>query len=159
VAEAMRKLSWWMLQLVWVTLLWVHASAGAPAFSNNPSEIHWKQLPDAQLKLDGKTPLTWNVYQSNKKKESNLILVLLGHRYLALDTKAKMIYEVQPNELHATGKDFDSSNVTQGSRVIPSTEWVERDIGPAESISLRLEDYGRVLEVQLPHMPDLRGLY
>jgi len=129
------------------------------AFGNEPARIHWKQVPDAQLKLDGKTPLTWNVYQSNKKKESNLVLVLLGHRYLALDTKARLVYSVLPSDLHADGKDFDSENLLQPSRTIPSTEWVEHDIGPAESIKLKLGDYGRVVEVQLPHMPDLRGLY
>jgi hypothetical protein len=33
------------------------------------------------------------------------------------------------------------------------------DVGPAESIKLTLGDYGRVLEVQLPHMPDMRAFY
>jgi len=131
----------------------------ATASRNEPAQVHWKQVPDAQVKLDGKTPLTWNVYQSSKKKESNLVLVLLGHRYLALDTKARRVYSVPLGDLHASGKDFDSDNLMQESRTIQSTEWVEHDIGPAESISLKLGDYGRVLEIQLPHMPDLRGLY
>jgi hypothetical protein len=129
------------------------------ASGNDTGRIHWKQVVAAQLKLDGKAPLTWNVYQPDKKKESNLVLVLLGHRYLALDTKAKLVYAVFPGDLHAVGKDFESDDLMQGSRTVLSTEWVVRDVGPAESIKLTLGDYGRVLEVQLPHMPDLRGLY
>lgn len=137
---------------------------GAPelrttAGADNSGRIHWKQVPAAQLKLDGKAPLTWNVYQPDKKKQSNLVLVLLGHRYLALDTKAKLVYAVFPDDLHAVGKDFETDDLLQASRTIPSTEWIVRDVGPAESIKLTLGDYGRVLEVQLPHMPDLRGLY
>jgi hypothetical protein len=152
-------LRWCRWKLAPICLVFVLSALPTRAFPNEAARIHWKQVPDAQVKLDGKTPLTWNVYQSNKKKESNLVLVLLGHRYLALDTKAKLVYSVQPGDLQADGKDFDSDNLMQASRTIPSTEWVERDIGPAESIKLKLGDYGRVLEVQLPHMPDLRGLY
>jgi hypothetical protein len=129
------------------------------AATDNSGRIHWKQLPDAQLKLDGKPPLTWNVYQPDKKKQSSLVLVLLGHRYLALDTKAKLVYVVFPNDLHAVGNDFETDDLMQDSRRIPSTEWIVRDVGPAESIKLTLGDYGRTLEVQLPHLPDLRGLY
>ena len=135
------------------------AAASVRASRDDAARIHWKQVAAAQLKLDGKAPLTWNVYQPDKKKESNLVLVLLGHRYLALDTKAKIVYAVFPDDLHTVGKDFETDDVLQALRTIPSTEWVVRDVGPAESIKLTLGDYGRVLEVQLPHMPDLRGLY
>jgi hypothetical protein len=129
------------------------------ARANDSGRIHWKRVDGAQLKLDGKPPLTWNVYQPDKKKQSNLILVLLGHRYLALDTKAKLVYAVAPSDLHAMGKDFETDDLLQAARKIPSGKWTARDIGPAESIQLTLGDYGSVLDVQLPHMPDLRPFY
>lgn len=133
---------------------------GASARGNDTGQIHWKPVDEAQVKLDGKTPLAWNVYQPDKKKDSNLVLILLGHRYLAFDTKAKQVYAVFPNDLQAQGKDFETDNLMQPSRVIPSSDWEMRDIGPAESIKLRLGDYGRTLDVQLPHIPDLRrGIY
>lgn len=64
-----------------------------------------------------------------------------------------------PTDLQAVGKDFESDDLMQPSRVVPSSDWSVRDVGPAESIKLTLGDYGRSIEVQLPHMPDLRGLY
>jgi hypothetical protein len=131
----------------------------ALARANDTGQIHWKQLPDAQLKIDGKPPLTWNVYQPDKKKESNLVLVLLGHRYLVLDIKSRVVYEVPLTDLRADGKNYQTGDVLQASHQIPSADWTERDVGPAESIKLTLGDYGRVLEVQLPHMPDLRAFY
>jgi hypothetical protein len=135
-------------------------SDSARAGGTDQDQIHWKPVDEAQVKLEGKTPLAWNVYQPEKKKDSNLVLILLGHRYLALDIKARLVYAVFLADLHAQGKDFDTDNVIEPSRVIPSTEWVVRDIGPAESIKLTLGDYGRTLEIQLPHMPDLRrGIY
>jgi hypothetical protein len=144
-----------------MVIAWTLVTAQAPVLArgNEIAEIHWKQLPDAQLKLDGKPPLTWNVYQPEKKKDLYLVLVLLGHRYLALDIKRRVVYEVPLKDLRADGKNFDTGDVMQASHEIPSADWTERDVGPAESIRLTLGDYGRVLEVELPHLPDLRAFY
>ena len=133
--------------------------------SSQAGLIFWQQMTDAQLRLDGKAPLTWNVYQPGKKdkkaksKDPNVVLVLLGHRYLMLDLRARLVYSVLPSDLHAHGKDFESGDLARESRLIPSTDWTLRDVGPAELIRLTLGDYGRVLEVSLPHLPDLRPFY
>jgi hypothetical protein len=119
----------------------------------------WKAVGRAQLKLEDKTPLTWNVYQTEKKKQTNLVLVQLGRRYLALDIKGKVAYYVFPFDLQAKGSDFESGDLFVQSRVMPTTAWTVRDVGPAEMIKLTLGDYGRALDVELPHMPDLRAFY
>jgi hypothetical protein len=149
------------LTVAFACALGVFAALVGPALAraNDSGRIRWKLLDMAQLKLDGKPPLKWSVYQPDKKKQSNLVLVLLGRRYLALDTKAKTVYAVIPGDLHADGKNVETDDVIQPSRMIPSSEWAMRDVGPAESIKLTLGDYGRVLEVQLPHMPDMRAFY
>jgi hypothetical protein len=141
------------------------SSAGQAGTSGGAAPIHWKSLEMAQLRLDDKPPLRWNVYQPDKKdkkekkKDADLVLILLGHRYLMLDTKARLIYVVPLPELHAQGADFESGDLAQPNNVIPSSDWSERDVGPAELIRLTLGDYGRVLEVSIPHMPDLRPFY
>jgi hypothetical protein len=142
------------------------SSAGQTDTATDSVRVHWKYLEMAQLRLDDKAPLKWNVYQpdkkdnkKDKKKDSDLVLVLLGHRYLMLDTRAHLVYLVPLSDLQAQGADFESGDLAQQSRVIPSTEWTERDVGPAELIRLTLGDYGSVLEVSLPHMPDLRPFY
>lgn len=135
-------------------------SCSVAARADSGARIRWKPVDFAQLKLDGKAPLAWGVYQSDKKKQSNLILVLLGKRYLALDTSAKLVYLVLPAEIHSAGKNLDSDSVTKSSRLIPSSDWSMRDIGPAESIRLTLGDYGQALDVQLPHPINFRpGIY
>lgn len=116
------------------------------------------------MKLDDKTPLAWSVYQTEKKnkkdkKDSNLVLILLGHRYLLLDTHARVAYEVPQTALKAQGGTVDSGDLAQQSRVIPTTDWSSRDVGPAEIFQLTLGDYGRVLQISLPHPPDLRPFY
>jgi hypothetical protein len=143
----------WLL-LVMVCLL----PAGTRA--SDTGDFHWKSVDGAEVKLDDKVPLTWNVYQTDKRKSSNLVLVLLGRRYILLDVKARLAYLVFPDEIHAQGDDFNSGDLALSTHVIPSNDWTERDIGPAEEYRLTLEDYGRTLSVQLPHPLDIRlGVY
>ena len=139
--------------------LFVGASS-CSARADDSGSFHWKSVDGAQVKLDDKVPLAWNVYQPDRKKESNLVLVLLGRRYILLDSKAKLAYLVLIEDLHTQGQDFNSANLAIASHVIPSTDWSQRDIGPAEQILLTLGDYGRTLSVQMPHPLNLRmGVY
>ncbi|HTU35606.1 MAG TPA: hypothetical protein VMF66_17510 [Candidatus Acidoferrum sp.] len=141
-------------------LLALSCSVVSVSFARGDSEhIHWKSVDGATIKLDGKTPLTWGVYQPDKKKQANLVLILLGHRYLVLNAKTRLVYAVVPTDLHAVGKDFETGDLLQSSKKIVSKNWTMRDIGPAESIQMTLGDYGGVLDIQLPHMPDLRPFY
>jgi hypothetical protein len=138
------------------------ALAAAMGFraAGGEGRTHWKLLSDAQLKLDGKPPLTWSVYQPEKsQKKNNLVLVLLGHRYLALDIKAKLAYQVLPTDLEPQGTDFESGDLFTTERLLPTDSWTVRDVGPAELIKVTLKDYGRELEVMLRHPPDMRKFY
>jgi hypothetical protein len=123
-------------------------------------DFHWKSVDGAQIKLDAKVPLTWNAYRLDKKKQPNLVLVLLGRRYILIDSKAKLVYQVAIPDVHKQGDDVNTADLAQKPNLIPSTDWTVRDIGPAEEIKLKLQDYGRTLSVQLPHPLDIRlGIY
>jgi len=136
------------------------ACTNAAGAGGDADRIHWRQLTDSQLKLDGKPPITWNIYVPEKShKKSNLVLVLLGHRYLAIDFKAKLVYQVLPTDLQAQGKDFESGDLFREERLIPSDSWTVRDVGPAELIKFTLKDYGREVQLFLRHTPDLRAFY
>jgi hypothetical protein len=120
------------------------------------TRILWKQVSQAQVKLDDKTPLTWNIYQpvkdkSGKKKDPNLVLILLGHRYLFLNLKAKRVYEVELSDLQKTGQDVESGDLAVESRLIPTSSWASRNAGPVELYQVKLGDYDRVLQLSLPH--------
>jgi hypothetical protein len=138
----------------------VFASATVARPGGDGERIHWKQLPGAQLKLDGKPPLTWNIYMPEKShKKSNLVLVLLGHRYLAIDIKAKQVYQALPSDLQGQGENLESGDLFREDRRVPSESWTMRDVGRAERITFTMKDYGRAVEVLLPHTPDLRAFY
>jgi hypothetical protein len=129
---------------------------------DDSGRIHWKPIDEGEVKLDGKPPIASTVYlpdKKSRKKDSYPVLVLLGRRYLMLDVKSKLVYAVFPTDLDKQGSDVESGDLAQESRLVPSADWTSRDVGPAELIKLTLGDYNRVLEVELPHPVDLRGLY
>ena len=142
---------------------WIDAT---PAFPQDSGvQIHWKAADMAQVRLDGKTPIKWNVYQpdkkdkKDKKRDSDLILVLLGHRFLMIDAKEHEVYVVPLAALHAQGPDFESGDLEQDANEIPTTDWTSHDVGPAQLYRLTLGDYNHVLEVSIAHPPDLRPFY
>ena len=147
------------------TLASLASGVAAQQSLSRSENIYWKPVEQAQVKLDDKTPLAWNVYQADKKdkkgakKASGSVLLLLGHRYLLLKPEARMVYEVPMASLEAHGEEFESEDPPAGEQPIPSTDWTLRDVGPAELIRLTLGDYGRALEVSIPHPPDMRPFY
>jgi hypothetical protein len=132
----------------------------ATTAAKDDGQIHWKPAERGQVKVDDKQPLKSAVYQPEKsQKKSNLVLILLGHRWLALDISAKRVYQVLPSDLQMQGPDIQSGDLFTRERLIPSQGWTMRDVGPAELVKLTLNDYGRELQVFLPHPSDLRAFY
>jgi hypothetical protein len=118
----------------------------------------WKPVEGALLKINGRALFKWGVYTADKKYQ--FLLILLMHRYLILDTKARTVYELKPGALEHEGTDLRTPKPDSEIRRIPSSQWYFHDMGPLEQVRLRLDDYGgNTIEMQLPHMPDLRGLY
>lgn len=109
------------------------------------------------MKLNGRALKTWNVWMAEKKK--GLILVLLVRRYLVIDPKEETVFEVSPTAFTKTGNNLESELSFNEWKMIPADNWTIRDIGPAELIRFQLEDYGKILELQLPHLPDMRWAY
>jgi hypothetical protein len=155
-----RSLRIYLLAAVGVCLTASLFSAMIAGAAGDSDRIHWKQVDESEVKLDGKPPLAANVYQPDKKsKKKDLVLILLGHRYLMLDTKSRFVYLVPLTDVTKQGADIETGDLAQPSRIIPSTDWTSHDVGPAQLIKLTLGDYNRILEVELPHPVDLRSLY
>jgi len=151
------KIALWIFACFFLACTFGRAQSAASA-----KQIHWTQLTDAQLKLDGKPPLTWGVYQpdkKSKKKGSDLLLILVGHRYMMLDLNGKLAYVVYPSDIQAQEKYFESDDLAKADNLIPSSDWTVRDVGPAELVRFKLGDYGRVIDVSIAHPPNLTSFY
>jgi len=149
--SAARTLAFWLLLAAGVFL----AGAGI-ARAGMPSHIEWTSVTQAQVKIDQTTPLTWAVYQPGKgdkldKKLSNLVLTLVGHRYLLIDLKDKQVYEIPLKQVHVQADGCETDDLAESSRLIPTSDWNWLNVGPAELYHLTLDDYGRMLQLMLPH--------
>jgi hypothetical protein len=138
-------------------LLFAFFASSGTARASEPEQIHWGAVTEAQVQVDQTTPLTWGIYQPQKKgkpekKRSNLVLALIGHRYLLIDIKSKKVYEVPRKEVHVQGDDVDTGDLLSSSRLLPTSDWIWRDVGPADLYRVRLGDYGLVLQLTLPHL-------
>ena len=142
------------------SVLLLLASWSIVTFGSDDRHINWKPIDRGHVSLDDKQPLKTAVYQPEKsEKKPNLVLILLGHRWLALDIKTRKVYQVLPQELQNQGDHLESGDLFKEEKLVPSKDWTERDVGPAQRIRLTLNDYGRQLEINLPHPADLRAFY
>lgn len=139
------------------TALALFAFVPLAALAGEPQTILWKPETTALLKLNGRPVKTWNVYRAEKKKD--WILVQLGRRFLLLDTKQHTVRELDPATVKPNGKNVECQEPQGQEKRIESTDWMLRDIGPAQLVRLKLLDYGGVLDVQLPHPYNFRVAY
>ncbi|HXN24943.1 MAG TPA: hypothetical protein VOA41_19600 [Candidatus Dormibacteraeota bacterium] len=133
-------------------LFLVMAVAACPA-----DKILWKPLEQAMLSVEGKAPPFWNVYTADKQNQ--LLLVQLWKRYLMVDTKEQAVYDIDPKTLSKKGTDLELPFSAKPAKPLPSADWATKDMGVTYRLRFKLAPDGRLIEVQIPHRPDLRGLY
>ena len=120
--------------------------------------IVWKPIPDAILQVDSRAPKLWNVFQAGKKIDP--LLLQLGSRYLVIYVRNMEIYEIKPEQLEHKGEDLLWREANKPTKPMTTSDWSTKDVGSASRILVKLADEGRVINIQIPQMPDLRrGIY
>lgn len=120
-------------------------------------KIAWKSIPDGILQIEGRAPKIWNLYRTGKKLDP--LLLQIGSRSLVIYIKNQEVYEIKPEQLERKGEDLLWRETDRPAKPLATAEWSTRDVGSAWRIRLKLADEGRTVDIQIPQMPDLRGLY
>jgi hypothetical protein len=120
--------------------------------------VTWKPIRDAFLTIDEKPVKLWNFYHAYKDKKEHRLLLQLGTRYLMFDTELRQIVEYAPAGFTAKGKNVEMSAGARPLKEVPSEGWILRDAGFTFIIHAKLKEEGRVVEIQVPKLPDLRGV-
>jgi hypothetical protein len=121
-------------------------------------KIVWKSISNAILQVDSRAPKVWNVFQAGKKFDP--LLLQLGSRYLVIYVRHMEVYEIQPEQLEHKGEDLLWREADKPAKPIPTSDWSTKDVGSASRILLKLAGEGRIINIQIPQMPDLRrGIY
>jgi hypothetical protein len=121
-------------------------------------KIVWKSIPDAILQVDSRAPKLWNVFQAGKKFDP--LLLQLGSRYLVIYVRNMQVYEIKPEQLEHKGDDLLWRESDKPAKPVATSDWSIKDVGSASRILVKLADEGRVVNIEIPQMPDLRrGIY
>jgi hypothetical protein len=130
------------------------ARAAAPA----PDKVVWVTVPNVLFRIDSKPAKLWTVYHAGKDKKEHRLLVQVGTRYLMIDTQLRLITEYDPATFEKKDKGYEMLRDAKAAKALPSEDWILRDVGTSFLIHIRLKDEGRLLEIQLPKMPDFRNV-
>ena len=142
-----RKLTAGIAGLLLVVALRAHAA----------DKITWKPLSNAVLRIDDSPPKLWNLYHTGKKVDP--LLLQLGARYLVIYVRSETIYELAPAVLDHKGAELFWRESDKPDKPLATSDWSTRDVGSAWRVQMKLSVEGRRVDIEIPQMPDLRGLY
>ena len=126
--------------------------------STNKDKIIWKSIPDAILQVDSRAPKIWNVFQAGKKFDP--LLLQLDSRFLVIYVRNMEVYEIKPEQLGHKGEDLLWRETDKPAKPMATSDWNTKDVGSASRILVKLTDEGRVINIQIPQVSDLRrGIY
>jgi hypothetical protein len=128
--------------------------SAAPA----PEMVMWTPVKDALFQIDSKPVKLWSLYYVRKDKKEQRFLLQIGARYLMIDTQLRLITEFDPAAFTKKGNGYEMPREAKGVKALPSEDWILRDRGTAFVIHWKLKEEGRVLEIELPKMPDFRNV-
>ncbi len=121
-------------------------------------KIDWKPIPDAILQIDARPVKVWNLYRDGKK--SDPLLLQLGARMLVIYIRNRAVYECKPEQFEHKGEDLLWRESDKPKKPLATSDWSTKDVGSAERIQVKLADEGRLIDIQIPQVPDLRlGIY
>jgi hypothetical protein len=121
-------------------------------------KIVWKSIPDAILQVDSRAPKVWNVFQAGKKFDP--LLLQIGSRYLVIYVRKTEVYEIAPEKLSHKGEDLLWREMDKPAKPVATSDWSTKDVGSASRILFKLTGEGRVIDIQIPQVPDMRrGIY
>lgn len=70
------------------------------------------------------------------------------------------VYEIKPEQLQQKGDDFLWRETDKPAKPLATSDWSIKDVGSASRILLKLVGEGRLINIEIPQMPDLRrGIY
>jgi hypothetical protein len=121
-------------------------------------KIVWKPIPDALLQIDARPAKLWNLYRDGKK--SDPLLLQLGARMLVIYIRNQSVYEIKPEQLERKGENLLWRETDKPQKPLATSDWSTKDIGSAWRLQVKLAAEGRLLDIQIPQVPDLRrGIY
>lgn len=118
--------------------------------------VSWKAIEDALLRVNDAPVKDWSVYQTGKKRDP--LLLKMGNRFLLVQVHDHQLFEIDPAKIEHRTDDLLWDPSDHPKQPLASSEWTAGDIGAAFQINAKIDTENRVLDLELPHPPDIGDL-
>lgn len=128
----------------------------APALRAKDKPLSWKPIQDALLRINDAPPKEWGAYRTGKK--NNPLLLQVGNRFLLIESHDRQVFEVDPSKVGRKPQELIWNPADRPAKPLATSDWVVDDIGAAFIIKVKLESENALIDLQLPHPPDVGSL-
>jgi hypothetical protein len=130
-------------------------AALAPAFAKD-KPLSWKPIENALLRVNDAPPKEWGVYRSGKKNEP--LLLQIGNRFLLIEIRDRQVFDLDPSKIERKSGEILWGPADRPAKPLATSNWVADDIGAAFVIKVKLDNENALVDLQLPHPPDVGSL-
>jgi len=128
----------------------------APASQAKEKPLSWKPIEDALLRVNDAPPKEWSAYRTGKKNDP--LLLQIGSRYLLIESHDHRVFELDPSKIERKSQGLVWSPSDRPAKPLATSDWMVDDIGAAFVVILKLDAENAVVNLQLPHPPDVGSL-
>jgi hypothetical protein len=129
--------------------------SGDLAFTKD-KPVSWKAIEDALLRVNNVAVKDWSVYQTSKKRDP--LLLQMGNRFLLIAVHDRQVFEVDPSKVEQKPDELLWDPSDHPAHPLATSEWTAADIGAAFRINAKIDAENRILDLELPHPPDVGDL-
>jgi hypothetical protein len=141
--------------LIWLQVLaTIFCSGIAPRAKDKP--LSWKLIQDALLRINDAPPKEWGVYRTGKKNDP--LLLEIGKRVLLIQIHDRHLFELDSSKIEHKSGELFWRLADRPAKPLATSDWLADDIGAAFVIKVKLEGENALVDLELPHPPNVGSL-
>lgn len=144
----------WKATAVLSLLAW--GAICSPGWAAKDKPLSWKPFENALLRVNGAPPKEWGAFRTGRKNDP--LLLQIGSRFLLIQSRNRQIFEVDPTKVERKSGELLWSLTDRPAKPLATSDWEVDDIGAAFVIKVKLDSENAVVDLQLPHPPDVGSL-
>lgn len=113
--------------------------------------ITWVPFRAILMRVDDDSAKEWNIWRDAHSKKDEILLIQWNKRYLRLNTKLQQFREIDPQTVTHNQKSVTSPADDSTAKVLPSDNWILRDVGSADRIYFELTAENHKFDINIPH--------
>lgn len=105
-------------------------------------------MDSAILRVNDQPPKEWNVFREGKKTDA--LILQIEQRFLLIEIRGQRVRDLDIATLKHTEDSVKTDAKDPQGKVLATSDWIFRDIGPALRIHFQLTAESRTVDLELP---------